>query len=195
MKNMAASLGIADSDEKTAPTNRPAIYTDVLTASYTAADALSADLITRGGTAAATIMAASFVNINRLEESSTLGRLVSEQISSRMAQNGFRMLEMKLRQNSVYIKEGEGEFLLSRQLKEISQSHDSGLVVVGTYTVADRSIYVSARVVNADDSTIVTGYDFQLARNYQTDSLLAPPEAGGDSAENVTVTTVEQIPG
>jgi TolB-like protein len=89
-----------------------------------------------------------------------------------MAQNGFHVLEMKLRQHSIYVKEGEGEFLLSRQLQEISASHDSDLLIVGTYAVAEKGIYISARIVNAGDSTIVTGYDYQLERNFQTESLL-----------------------
>jgi TolB-like protein len=98
--------------------------------------------------------------------------MISEQISSRMAQHGFKVLEMKLRQNSIYIKEGEGEFLLSRQLKEISASHNGDLVIVGTYAVAEKTIYISARIVNAADSTIVTGYDYQLKRNFQIESML-----------------------
>lgn len=151
---------------------RVPVFADVMEGSYYAADALAGQLLERTGSPEATLLAASFVNINRLEESSTLGRLISEQISSRMAQHGFRVLETKLRQNSIYIKEGEGEFLLSRQLQEISASHNSDLVIVGTYTVAEKSIYISARIVNAGNSTIVSGYDYQLRRNYQTESLL-----------------------
>lgn len=147
-------------------------FGDVLAGSYSAADSLAAQLHTKTGATGITMLAASFVNINRLEESSPLGRIVSEQISSRMAQNGFHVLEMKLRQHSIYVKEGEGEFLLSRQLQEISASHDSDLLIVGTYAVAEKSIYISARIVNAGDSTIVTGYDYQLERNFQTESLL-----------------------
>lgn len=147
-------------------------FGDVLEGSYWAADALSQQLRTKIGKAGPLMLSASFVNVNRLEESSPLGRIIAEQISSRMAQNGFPVLEMKLRQHSIYIREGEGEFLLSRQLKEISASQDSELLIVGTYAVAEKSIYISARIVNADDSTIITGYDYQLERNYQTDSLL-----------------------
>lgn len=163
--------GNADGQSETAGPRVPA-FEDVLEGSYCAADALAAQLLAKTGKAGITMLAASFVNVNRLEESSTLGRIVSEQISSRMAQNGFPVLETKLRQHSIYVKEGEGEFLLSRQLKEISASHDSDLLIVGTYAVAEKSIYISARIVNAGDSTIVTGYDYQLDRNFQTDSLL-----------------------
>jgi TolB-like protein len=173
IKKMTANL-TGGNTARQAEAARPTVpaFGDVLAGSYTAADSLAAHLHSKTGKTGITMLAASFVNINRLEESSPLGRIVSEQISSRMAQNGFQVLEMKLRQHSIYVKEGEGEFLLSRQVQEISASHDSDLLIVGTYAVAEKSIYISARIVNAGDSTIVTGYDYQLERNFQTDSLL-----------------------
>ena len=154
------------------PVLRVAPFSDVLEASYAAADLMASGLRTKSQKINASIIAASFVNINDLEESCPLGRIVSEQISSRMAQNGFRILDMKLRQNTVYIKERKGEFLLSREIKKISEAHSSGYVIVGTYTVAERSIYICARIVNTTDNSIVTGYDYQLERNFQTESLL-----------------------
>jgi TolB-like protein len=154
--------------------SRPIIrpFFDVLEASYTAADCLAEDLRRKLIKSDASIITASFVNINNLEESCPLGRVISEQISSRIAQHGLRILELKLRQNSVYIKKGKGEFLLSRKIKEISESYNGDYVMVGTYTMAEKSIYISARIVNTTDNSVTTGCDFQLERNYQIDSLL-----------------------
>ncbi len=157
------------SDNTIIPLTEPVV--DVLAGSYVAADVIAAKLIEKVDERA-TLIAASFVNINNLEETSPLGRLLSEQMSSRMAQNGFRVLELKLRLNSIYIKEGQGEFLLSRDIQKIGESHSSNFVIVGTYTVAVRSIYVCVRIVNTFDNTVITGYDFQLARTFETDSLL-----------------------
>ncbi len=144
----------------------------VLSANYAAADALTAGFRKKSRESDGIVLAASFVNINHLKESSPLGRLISEQIASRMAQNGLRLLEMKLRQNSIYIREGKGEFLLSREIKEISKSHNSDFVLVGTYSLAEKSIYISARIVSTADNVIITACDYELARNYQTESLL-----------------------
>ena len=41
---------------------------------------------------------ATLVNIDALDRSSTLGRLVSEQVAARFAQQGRAMVELKLRQ-------------------------------------------------------------------------------------------------
>jgi TolB-like protein len=160
----------ADPKNETRLTVSP--FTDVLAASYTAADSLCEGLQWKGVQTDVRIIAASFVNVNRLEESSTLGRIVSEQISSRIAQNGFKVLDMKLRQDSIYMKKGQGEFLLSREIDKISKTYNGDFVLVGTYAVAEMSIYVSARIVDTADNSIASGYDFKIERNFQTDSLL-----------------------
>ncbi|MCK4604808.1 MAG: hypothetical protein KAU41_09005, partial [Deltaproteobacteria bacterium] len=50
------------------------------------------------------ILVASFVNVNRLEQSSTFGHIISEQIGSRFAQKGYKIIEIKLREDSVFFK-------------------------------------------------------------------------------------------
>ncbi len=160
------------SKKDTAAESATVPFHHVLTANYAAADTLTAGFRKKSKGSSGILLAASFVNINHLKESSPLGRLISEQIASRMAQNGLRLLEMKLRQNSIYIKEGKGEFLLSREIKEISKSHNSDFVLVGTYTLAEKSIFISARIVNTADNVIITACDYELARDYQVESLL-----------------------
>jgi TolB-like protein len=107
------------------------------------------------------LLVASFVNIDNLNESSTFGRMVSEQISSRFKQLGYTSIEMKLR-TTIFIKEGSGEFLLSRELSEISTKHNAGAVVVGTYAFASDRIYLTVRIVNAADSAILASYDYNI---------------------------------
>ena len=105
------------------------------------------------------LLVASFVDVNNLEQSSSFGRIISEQIASQFAQNGYNIIEMKLRQDSVYIQEGKGEFLLSRDLQEIGKSHNSPAVLVGTYAEGHNVIYVSARIVRTADSQVIASYD------------------------------------
>lgn len=109
-----------------------------------------------------TLIVASFVNINNLEESSSFGRIIAEQIASRFAQRGQRVIEMKLRQNSIFISEGKGEFMLSRDLREISRTHNASAVVVGTYADGGDRLYVSARLVRPTDSIVISASDFGI---------------------------------
>ncbi len=109
-----------------------------------------------------TIIVASFVDLNNLKTSSTFGRIMAEQVGSRFAQKGYKIIEMKLRQKSVYIEEGKGEFLLSRNLKEIGLAHNASAVVVGTYGRSRDRIYISTRIVNPSDSVVLSSCDHAM---------------------------------
>jgi TolB-like protein len=105
------------------------------------------------------LIVASFVSVNNLEESSSFGRIMAEQIVSRFVQRGQKVIELKLRQNSVFIREGQGEFMLSRDVREISKTYNASAVVVGTYADGGDRLYVSARIVRPTDSVIISAYD------------------------------------
>jgi len=107
------------------------------------------------------ILVASFVNIDDLDDSSTFGRVVSEQFASRFKQRNYTTIEMKLRTN-VFIREGSGEFLLSRELAEIGTKHRAQAVVVGTYAVASKKVYLTARVINVSDGRVLSSYDYDI---------------------------------
>jgi TolB-like protein len=150
----------------------PQPYSNLLESSYAAADSLGRGLRFRGLSLGESIMAASFVNIDDLTESSTLGRIVSEQIASRLAQHGFKVVEIKLRQESVFIEEGKGEFLLSREVLSLGETRGAQAVLVGTYAVSKDFIFISARVVRTGDNSVVTGYDYELPNDSTTRSML-----------------------
>jgi len=117
------------------------------------------------------IIVASFVSINKLEESSTFGRTISEYIISRLAQQGYKVIEMKFRK-SVFIQNKGGEFMLSRELKEISTEHNVQAVIVGTYSLARDVVYISSSVINPSNSTIRATYDFSMPLGGNTMKLL-----------------------
>lgn len=107
------------------------------------------------------VLVASLVNLDNLNESSTFGRVVSEQIASRLKQKDYSTIEMKLR-TTVFIKEGSGEFLLSREISKISIKHRAQAVVVGTYAVASDRVYITVRIVNVNDGNILASYDYEI---------------------------------
>lgn len=118
------------------------------------------------------ILVASFVNVNRLEQSSTFGHIISEQIASRFAQKGYKIIEMKLRQNSIFIKEKKGEFLLSRDCRDLSKEYDSSAVIVGTYAEGHNKLYVSARIVRVSDSEVIASADYGIPMNFKEIDIL-----------------------
>lgn len=119
-----------------------------------------------------TIVVASFVDVNNLNTSSAFGRIMAEQVGSRLAQKGYKVIEMKLRQNSIFVEEGKGEFLLSRDIKNISLNHNASAVVVGTYAYSYDKIYVSTRFVNPSNSVILASFDYGVRVDRGTQKYL-----------------------
>lgn len=134
---------------------------NIISDSYKAAGVLldrAPDEITRE----TPILVTSFVNINNMEESTTFGRLLSEQIASKIAQEGYQVKEIKLSEGSLFVIKGSGEFVLSRRLENIRSSFRSNYVIVGTYSIGYESVYISTRIVRIEDSVIVSSYDFKI---------------------------------
>lgn len=118
----------------------------------------------------APIIVATLVNIDNLEQTSTLGRTVSEQIATKFANMGYTVKEAKLR-GTLFVKSDAGELLLSRELKEISSSHKAQAVIVGTYSYAHEYVYLSLKLVGVDN-TILSGYDYAIPANPIVKSML-----------------------
>jgi len=138
----------------------PTAANDMIFSSYAAADRL---VQTSQGRLDRTkpVLVTSLVSINRLERSSGLGRVIGEQISSRLVSSGYSVAELKLR-SSILIEEGKGEFILSRDVRDISRSRGAQAVIAGTYAVGADSVYVNVRLIRASDSKILSSYDYTL---------------------------------
>ena len=109
-----------------------------------------------------------------LTRSAPLGRTLSELYASQLSAKGYNVKELKLR-GDVYVKEGTGELLLSREIKDIARNHNAALVLVGTYSAAAKYTYVSLKLVRTDDSRIVRSHDYALPNNIDIQRLLGAP--------------------
>lgn len=140
---------------------------------YSAADQLAKGL--RANRQEGPIIVATFSNVDNLVESSRLGRTLSEQIGSRLAQAGFQILEVKLR-DAVYVSnERQGEFLLSREMRDISTNHKVNTVIVGTYADANSYTYVTLKAISLESGSIIASYDYTLPMVPTVRALLPLP--------------------
>jgi TolB-like protein len=121
------------------------------------------------------LLVATVVNIDSMGSSSRFGRLVSEQVASRLTQLGFIVTEMKLR-NDVYIQEGTGELLLSRDVRDLSKNYKAQVVVVGNYAVAAGYVYLTLKAVTVTDNRVITAVNYVLPVSGETQALLQPRE-------------------
>ncbi|MBF0212442.1 MAG: hypothetical protein HQM00_02625 [Magnetococcales bacterium] len=108
-----------------------------------------------------TIMVSTFVNLDRLEESSSLGRLISEHIATRLTQLGYPVVATRLRSQVGYVQD-HGELMLSREVAKVAAVHSVQAVVTGTFTIADDRIYVNANMNIPGSRLVVSSYDYEL---------------------------------
>lgn len=143
----------------------------IMNVSYKAGDALLAQLNGKLVQGKPLIMA-TIVNIDALEQSSTLGRLLSEQITTRLVHGGVKMVEMKLR-NNVYLKRNTGELMLTREIGEVALAHHAQAIVVGSYAESNEFIFINLKVIQPNTNFVLAGYDFVLARDRVVRSMLS----------------------
>lgn len=117
------------------------------------------------------MIAATFVSIDNLSQSSTLGRISSELMASALARQGMQVREVKMR-DSMFIEESVGELILSRQVQRLTAQHNARSILMGTYAQGQDYVYVSTRVVRAGDAMVLGSADFRLPLNNNTRSLL-----------------------
>jgi hypothetical protein len=112
----------------------------------------------------------------------TLGRLISEQLSSRISQLGNNVVEMKLR-NSVFIKQHEGEFLLTREIRELASAHNAGAVMVGTYADGNTFVFVSLKLIDPANGFILSSHDYALPMDRQVAYQKLGNQHGGNEPQ------------
>ncbi|MSQ71074.1 MAG: hypothetical protein EXR27_07265 [Betaproteobacteria bacterium] len=161
MKLAAALLALSVSACVSGPTFDVSTKNSLFIATnYNAADQLAKNL--RANNHTGPIIVATFSNIDNLVESSRFGRTLSEQIGSRLVQAGFQVIEVKLR-DTVYVSAAtQGEFLLSREMRDISATHKVNTVVVGTYADASNYAYVTVKAIALESGAVIASYDYSL---------------------------------
>jgi hypothetical protein len=153
---------------------------DFIDVSYEAAGALDTQM-RRLGLSGASVLATSFVPVNDLETTVAFGQIISEQVASRLSQKGYAMDEVRLRQ-SLAINEA-GEFMLSREIRDLANAHDVSAVLVGTYAEGKSIVLVNTRLISPDTGQVLASYDYQLAKGENTIRLLGNDQQLGGNAE------------
>lgn len=107
-----------------------------------------------------TMVIASLVNLDALDRSSTLGRVISEQVSATFTKTGYQMRELKLA-HDVFVRQ-QGELMLTREVRELARVHDAQAVVVGTYATGRERVYVNLKVIRPQDNVVLAAHDYVL---------------------------------
>ena len=107
------------------------------------------------------ILVTTLVDNNNLQDSSSFGRSLQNSIAAEFVRRGYVVNELKLR-GDVFVRSGEGEFMLTRELGQLRIKQRAQAVVVGTYTLTNQVMYLSVRLVNAGDGSMRSVYEKRL---------------------------------
>ena len=174
MKNIVFLFFLALAACTTGPTYEDANNSPFIATNYNAADRLANILKANGQDGP--LIVATFASVNNVEESSMLGRTLSEQIGSRLVQVGFQIIEVKLRDNVFVSNARQGDFLLSREVRDISAIHKVNTVVVGTYSDANEYLYVTVKAIALQSGTVTASLDYALPMLPTVRAMLLPPK-------------------
>jgi len=107
------------------------------------------------------ILVTTLVNNDNLNDTSSFGRSFQNNIVAGFTKRGYAVKEIKLRRDLLVQKE-KGEFMLTRDLQEMAGTQRAQAVVVGTYTLANRVMYLSVRLVSPRNQTVLAAYEEKL---------------------------------
>ncbi|MFW6415726.1 MAG: FlgO family outer membrane protein [Thermodesulfobacteriota bacterium] len=108
------------------------------------------------------MLISTFVNLDNVHSASSLGRLIPQQISSRLTQLGYNPLDVRLRDRDILIRERKGEIALSRRLEDLSLQQQGRTILVGTYSLFQSRMYVTVKVLRCRDSATLAAHDYVL---------------------------------
>ena len=111
-----------------------------------------------------------FVNLDNFNETSTLGRLISEQLFYEFNQRGFPIREYRI-PGSINVRK-EGEFYLSRELGDLAVHSPGSVVIVGTYSGDKQALFINARLVRPSDGRVLRTANLVLEGNPLTNRLM-----------------------
>jgi TolB-like protein len=117
------------------------------------------------------IIVTTMVSVDDLEHSSTFGRLSSELILNKLAQNRYTVKDVTY-MHVLDIDKSTGEMVLTRDATRLSRDMNAQAVVVGTYAKGGRQIYLNIRMLNAESGTVISSADVAIPYDEDTAPLI-----------------------
>jgi hypothetical protein len=103
------------------------------------------------------------VDLNDYRNTTNFGRLHAELFASSLQQHWQNdLIKMTLRESTRPIIPQEGEFLLSREVKDLADDLNAGAVLVTTYSVALDKVYFNLQLINIDSNSIVATSNYNV---------------------------------
>jgi TolB-like protein len=130
------------------------------------------------------VICASTVNLNGYEKTTNFGRVIGESMATSLTQHWRnKVIKMTLRENNVPIIPQNGEFLLSREVRDLAKQFDAGTVMVSSYSTAIDKVYINVELVNVDQNAVVAATMYAIPLGPRTESLLKNFEFADEASD------------
>jgi len=123
------------------------------------------------------IMCTSLVEMDDFQSSSAFGRLMGEQIASRFSQHGYKIIELRMSKNTLMMHQNN-VLALTEDIRELSTSHNAQAVIVGMYTIVRDEVYISTRLINAADHSLVSSCETTVPFSQTLRELISDRKSG-----------------
>jgi TolB-like protein len=146
---------------------------DFIAHGYEAADALFRG-VQRELRDDSTIVYGVFTPVGQPGTSSPFGRVFAELVTSRLVQNGVKVVEVRLRE-AIAVREG-GPYALSDDVRDVARRVHARAALSGSYAVAPDYVLVSARLIDITTGLVFASWDKRIALGPSDQSLFGRPD-------------------
>jgi TolB-like protein len=117
-----------------------------------------------------TFIVTSFTNLDKLSETTSLGRLIAENLMHGLQVHKWQVFEVRLTKG-IDINEA-GEFSLSRDISKLKDEYKISGIVTGTYSVAEGNLTINARVIDINSGIVLSSAQSYIPLNWVPETLL-----------------------
>jgi hypothetical protein len=146
------------------------LNTDLIEDTSDATDALK-DELTRKVPKGSLIVVSTLLNVKNLKETSSFGRLISDQIATDLHNSGYQIIGMDLPVDLFMMTEA-GELKLSDEDKTLLKRYNAVVLVGGVYAPGKQNTYVTLRAVNRFTKQVIASTDFSVPLGPDVKTLL-----------------------
>ena len=126
-----------------------------------------------------------FVALNTLNETSQLGRLLAQNLMHEMQLRNWSVTDITFRKNILI--DANGEFSLSRDVKQLKPPVQAGNIITGTYVNTTEGLILNVRMIQVISGAVVSTAQVKLPADRLISHLLdGPPRPPIMSVLNLT---------
>lgn len=131
------------------------------------------------------VIITSFVRLDQFKKTTEFGRVISESLINEMSNRGFNIIEFR-GQLAVSVND-QGEYFITRKVREMKGRTPNTYVVVGTYSRQFKKIILNARVIDNVTGKIITSARSTYVHGRMNDCILF-----GDCKPSRTINIVQE---